>query len=133
MRFSWRRIDIANEFWLSRGPSRNGETVAELGQRLELVCSYSPCYRELLLPLSECPSGVWFAAVRIPVGVAHGDFTLGNVLFNGDTLKGVIDWDHARRDGIPLVDALLMIINSYRGNRGFGVGKLFRELWTGSV
>ena len=127
--FSWRRIDIANEFWLSRKPSSNGETADELGQRLELVCSYSACYRELLLPLADALLE-WFAAVRIPAGVSHGDFTLGNVLFDGETLKGVIDWDHARKDGIPLVDALFMIINSYRGNQGFGVGKLFRELWT---
>ncbi len=128
--FTWRKIDIANEYWLSRKPTSDGETVARLGQRLKLVCSYSPRHRELLLPLADALQE-WYETVRIPAGVAHGDFTLGNVLFKGDMLIGIIDWDHVRKDGIPLVDALFMIINSYSGERRIPEGKLFRELWTG--
>ena len=126
--FSWRQIDVANEFWFSRKLTGNGETVAELGQRLELVCEYSPSHKEMLLPIADALLE-WYGSVQIPGGIVHGDFSLGNVLFNCDKLAGVIDWDHVRTNGIPLVDTLFMIINTYTGDRKMPAGRLFRQLW----
>jgi hypothetical protein len=127
--FSWRQIDVANEFWFSRRLTGYGETVDQLGRRLELVYEYSPSHKDMLIPIADALLE-WYASVHIPGGIVHGDFSLGNVLFKSDNLAGVIDWDHVRKNGIPLVDALFMIVNTYTGHRKIPVGKLFRQLWT---
>ena len=128
--FSWHQIDIANEFWSSRKLNGIGETPDLLARRLELICAYSPGHKQMLSPIADALLD-WYASVRIPTGVAHGDFSLGNVLFRGDQIVGVIDWDHVRKDGIPLLDTLFMIINTYTGSRRMPPGRIFRQFWTG--
>ncbi len=132
LQFSWRRVDAANELWFSRMLCGNGPTANRLAERLELVSAYSSSHKLLLTPLADALLE-WYRSVRLPGGVTHGDFTLGNVLFKGDKVTGIIDWDHARMDGIPLVDSLFMVMKSYSGHRRMPEGELFRQLWTGEI
>ena len=41
-----------------------------------------------------------------PIGVSHGDFSMHNVFFSGQRVSGIIDWDDATFDGLPILDAL---------------------------
>jgi len=41
---------------------------------------------------------------QVPQVVMHGDFWPGNMLMEGDRLRGVIDWECARTDGPPTRD-----------------------------
>jgi aminoglycoside phosphotransferase (APT) family kinase protein len=41
---------------------------------------------------------------EVPRGWCHGDFWPGNVLSRGGALTGVVDWDAAEEDGLPLLD-----------------------------
>ena len=126
--FSWRRIDFVNEFWLSRKLDGNVDVMAPLRQRLAYVCDYSPSHREVLAEAAETLLE-WYESMRIPGGIVHGDFTRGNVLFKGDMMTGIIDWDNARKDGIPQVDVLFMLLNSYRGEHSAPLATYFRQLW----
>jgi len=42
----------------------------------------------------------------VPRGLAHGDFTLRNLLTQGDRLSGVVDWDSSGDNRFPLADVL---------------------------
>jgi hypothetical protein len=44
--------------------------------------------------------------VVLPRTAVHGDFTLGNLLFTGDRLTGVVDWERATPGGLPVLDVL---------------------------
>jgi hypothetical protein len=49
----------------------------------------------------------------LPVVFAHGNFWIGNVLFGCDgRVSGVIDWDCAAREGLPLVDAVYLLVRT---------------------
>lgn len=43
---------------------------------------------------------------------SHGDYKIENILFDTKTwrIKGVIDWDMSRKEGLPLLDILYLII-----------------------
>ena len=43
---------------------------------------------------------------EVPLGWAHGDFWSRNLLARGDRLTGVLDWDAASPDALPLLDVL---------------------------
>jgi ubiquinone/menaquinone biosynthesis C-methylase UbiE len=44
--------------------------------------------------------------VKVPRGVEHGDFGYDNILVDGDRISGLIDWEAADLEGIPLLDVL---------------------------
>ncbi|MEJ7811828.1 MAG: phosphotransferase [Gemmatimonadaceae bacterium] len=44
------------------------------------------------------------AVAPLPVVATHNDLTAANILIDGDREIGVIDWESARGDGLPLVD-----------------------------
>lgn len=46
------------------------------------------------------------ALADLPRGFGHGDFFHGNLLAEGDRLVGVVDWDAAGPDHLPLLDLL---------------------------
>ncbi len=50
----------------------------------------------------------------VPRGYGHGDFWTRNLLVAGDRLTGVIDWDGADPDCLPLVDLLHLRLSARR-------------------
>jgi Phosphotransferase enzyme family len=44
------------------------------------------------------------ANVSVPVGFAHGDYCIGNVLFDRDVVRGVVDWELGREPALALTD-----------------------------
>ncbi len=64
-------------------------------------------YQDILLKLEHFFAG-HFGEQRIYLGLVHGDFSLKNILADPKTfeLSGIIDWDIAARQSIPLLDVL---------------------------
>jgi phosphotransferase family enzyme len=44
------------------------------------------------------------ADVKIPTTSVHGDYCIGNVLLDGDTVTGVVDWELGRQCGLATTD-----------------------------
>jgi hypothetical protein len=59
--------------------------------------------------------------------VSHGDYGYGNILVDPKTgqLKGVIDWDTGRKDDLPGIDYLNLLVQKYRSEWGYGVDEAF--------
>lgn len=49
---------------------------------------------------------------RVPRTTVHGDFWLGNILFSGERISGVVDWEAASASGEPVRD-LVRFANMY--------------------
>lgn len=47
-------------------------------------------------------------------GIVHGDFGAGNILVQRDRLVGVIDWEAAHEDGLPLLDSFNYLDATHR-------------------
>ena len=63
-------------------------------------------------------------------GWAHGDFWTANLLVAGDRLTGVLDWDGATADGLPLSDLLHLLAHADRESRRLPHGRRCLErLW----
>lgn len=61
----------------------------------------------------------------LPLVYGHGDFKLGNLLFDRHcALTAIIDWDRAVARGLPLLDHLLLLIYQLRHRVG-GLQKAF--------
>jgi hypothetical protein len=129
-RFSWRRIDIANEFWLSRRMTRRRGWDSLLAPQLHQVCDALPGFSEQLRPVAD-QLIAWSASAELPCALSHGDFWLGNVVFRGHQLAGIIDWEWAQPEGLPLADALLMLIGSHSMEFDIPFGEYFCQLWNG--
>jgi hypothetical protein len=130
--FSWRRIDAATELWISRKPGSEYGRRVWVGQRLVQLCAWLPRFQGLLVPATDALLN-WCDRVRVPGYLTHGDFWLGNVLFHGDSVSGIIDWEWANEDGFVLVDALHMLLMSSASAKGCGVASYLRQLWSDEV
>ncbi|MGH7597400.1 MAG: phosphotransferase family protein [bacterium] len=64
-------------------------------------------YREILRKLEDFFAS-HFGEQRVFLGLTHGDFSTKNILANPKTfeLSGIIDWDMATHQSIPLLDVL---------------------------
>ncbi len=49
-------------------------------------------------------AGARCLGASLPTVATHGDLSMSNVLATGSHQLGVIDWEHARADGLPLTD-----------------------------
>lgn len=130
--FSWRRVDIANELWSSIQQMKDDGEEVRMESRLDLVCGYFSEFRDLLAPAAEALN-TWCTTMKIRAGLVHGDFWLGNVLFKDEAVAGIIDWEWARRDGIPLADTLHMLLRSPAMQLDTSFAGLLRRLWTDGI
>jgi Phosphotransferase enzyme family len=88
---------------------------------------------EVLARLSDVHARL--ATTSTPRTCVHGDFWFGNILFTGDQISGVIDWEAGSASGEPLRDlvrfaltyALYLDRHSRAGHRVAG----HRGLWAG--
>lgn len=131
-RFSWRRIDAITDLWLARKSVTQAGVPVPMHERLNRVCEFFSLYRELLLPARDVLED-WYETVRIPGELAHGDFWLGNILFKGNSVAGIIDWEWARNDGIRLVDVLHMLIFSPAMENDISFPLTLRRLWADEI
>ena len=129
--FSWKRIDAILELCLTTGTT-NVLPKALLADDVALVCESFPDYRDSLLAIAD-PLLEWHADSRFSGYIVHGDLWLGNVLFSGDDIAGVIDWEWARRDGLRFVDALHLLFMSFSTSRNIGIAEILRNLWTNTL
>jgi phosphotransferase family enzyme len=66
--------------------------------------------RELRAVAERLETGV----ADLPRGFGHGDFWSGNLLTDGESLVGVVDWAAAGRDRLPLVDLIHLRLSEHR-------------------
>ena len=62
------------------------------------------------------------AFAGVPSVMTHGDLWAGNLFVQSGRLTGVIDWDGARRDGIPGTDLLHLVVSARRARAGGDIG-----------
>ena len=68
---------------------------------------FSPLFREWSAPLRTA-----FRSHVLPSVFQHGDFKVENMIYEPKTnrLKSVIDWEHARIPGLPLLDVMYLLV-----------------------
>ena len=71
----------------------------------------------------------------IPLLWVHGDFNSRNVLVDAASGKvtGIIDWDAAHEDGLPLLDLAHFLMSLHRYSFRFWIGELTPRLMTGEL
>lgn len=76
----------------------------------------------------------WDGLARLPAVELHGDYWLGNILFEDGPLRvsGIFDWDRSRADGAALYDALHLVVATTAYSRGVHFGKILPEIWDGT-
>ena len=62
--------------------------------------------------------------------LTHGDYWLGNVLFEGNSVTGIVDWERARRCGTPGLDALHLALMSLAMDQRRDILSYLGQLWT---
>ncbi len=130
--FSWRRMDTILELWLASDKPSRSPARPFLEQELTQVRDSFPAYQSSLSGFKDSLLQ-WHSSLAIPGGVAHGDFWLGNVLFSGDSVSGIIDWEWAHADGLRLVDALHLLLMSYSVFRNISIAEMLRSFWSDAV
>lgn len=129
--FSWKRIDGILELCLTAGAT-NVLARTQLTDDVAQVCESFPDQRDPLLAIAGHLLE-WHADSRFSGYLVHGDLWLGNVLFSGDHIAGVVDWEWARRDGFGFVDALHLLLMSYSVSRNVRIAETLRALWTNTL
>lgn len=68
---------------------------------------------------------------RISLVCMHGDYKIENILFDQENfnVSGVIDWDLAQMNGLPLLDLLYLLVYSHKlRNPGLSISRIFLEI-----
>lgn len=73
----------------------------------------------------------WPARSGMGAVLVHGDYWLGNLLFDANgAVCGIVDWERCRADGCPGLDALHLAAASYGVWRARPLALVFEEIWT---
>ena len=75
----------------------------------------------------------WAPSMRLWSVPMHGDLWLGNLCFKEDLscVTGVIDWEWYDGHGLPLLDAIHLIMTSVAMHRRVPVSALLPQIWLG--
>lgn len=130
--FSWKRLDSLLDLWLARAQQLGPAARPSLEKELTQVCDAFPAHHGSLSGLKEAVLN-WHGTLRMPGAVSHGDLWLGNALFSGDAITGIIDWEWACRDGLRIVDALNLLFMSYSVFHNRSIAKTLRDFWCDSL
>ena len=130
--FGWDRMDAILEVWCNQGGAKREPARANLGEELDRISKSLPAFSQFLREAGEKLLR-WHAGRKFSGEVTHGDLWLGNVLFEGERVSAVLDWEWARADGLRLVDAIHLLLMSYSEFRNTPVGEFLRQLWSDSV
>jgi hypothetical protein len=129
--FSWERVNAVTKLWLESKPAGN-HARPNLSAELTQLCDFLPKYRDALCTLRD-PLLEWHSRTRMPADVAHGDLWLGNVLFIGDTVTGIVDWEWAHADGMRLLDILHLLFMSYSAFHDVSIATVLRQFWEDAI
>lgn len=68
---------------------------------------WADAFGQWLAPLSAA-----VASHTLPAVFQHGDFKIENVIYTpgSGALRGVIDWEHARNPGVPVLDLMYLLV-----------------------
>jgi aminoglycoside phosphotransferase (APT) family kinase protein len=71
---------------------------------------------------------------RLAVSWVHGDFFPGNILVSADggAVTGLVDWDLAAPDDLPLLDVVQFLVGSHLARGRSELGRVVRGLLNGS-
>ena len=130
--FTWSRVDAVADLWLSSKPATSVPARPNLYHELTRVCDALSLYRDLLCPLRDALLE-WHSATALPAGTAHGDLWLGNVLFTADAVSGIVDWEWAQNDGLPLLDLLHLLFMSHAASQQASAAHYFRQAWSDAL
>uniref|UniRef100_UPI001F225BE3 phosphotransferase n=1 Tax=Falsiroseomonas oryziterrae TaxID=2911368 RepID=UPI001F225BE3 len=73
----------------------------------------------------------WPARSDLGAVLVHGDYWLGNLLFDAEgAVCGIVDWERCRQDGCAGLDALHLAAASYGVWRARPLALVFEEIWT---
>ena len=59
--------------------------------------------------------------VDLTTTICHGDFSVDNLMMSGTEVHGVIDWEFAKLEGLPLVDLLFFIVSIHKFQDGISL------------
>jgi hypothetical protein len=130
--FNWKRVDMVLELWLTSGQAGGRSARPSLEQELTQVCDSITAQQSLLTSFKDSLLQ-WHSTLRMPGGLAHGDLWLGNVLFSGDSVSGIVDWEWAHVDGLRMVDALHLLFMSHSVFRNTGIAETLQSFWLDAV
>lgn len=130
--FAWNRVDAVLELWCGTEPSTGRIARHNLSDDLDRTCEFLAQYSFRLQDIKEKLLR-WHDDRRFQGEISHGDFWLGNVLFAGERVSGILDWEWARLDGIRLVDAIHLLLMSFAESRNVPVSGFLQQVWHDSV
>jgi hypothetical protein len=102
--------------------------------RIETFFATQPCHGAYLPVLQRMRAELSATLVgrKVRTSWVHGDFWPGNLLVSGAAVTGVVDWDRAEPDQLPLHDLLHLHVFASRGRDGCELGDvLVRALHRG--
>lgn len=69
---------------------------------------------------------------HLPSVLVHGDYWLGNILFDGEPpqITGILDWDCVRPNGCPGYDALHLVFATLAMQRQHLAARYLEQVWT---
>ncbi len=122
------------------------QKMAEIHNRFGEIRTFDPAVFEqhiqprLTTVLQRCPAaknaveavGAFFRqrfeGKRVLLSVCHGDFKIGNCLFDkNNAIASIIDWDMGEKNGLTLVDATSLFAKSLRIRHGYSLADLLRR------
>ncbi|MFO1058646.1 MAG: phosphotransferase [Dongiaceae bacterium] len=86
----------------------------------------SPLLRPLIARLQD-----WQRRRGLPGQLTHGDYWLRNLMFEGGSVSGIVDWERCRAHGTPGIDALHLALMSLAIERRRPIAAYLEQAWTG--
>jgi hypothetical protein len=134
------QVQLEADILAALGPLRNLDEVSRnahvrpdanhIETRLPGLLSRFPSHRSLI---REALTALrqWRSDAIAPVFV-HGDYWLGNILFDGNPPKvsGILDWDRSRVDGCSGYDALHLLCTSVAMHGEYSISRCFQQIWS---
>lgn len=69
-----------------------------------------------------------YPEVKIDVGICHGDYHAGNIIFNGPQIKCVLDWDLFSEKEIQMLDWYHFLVKDKARSAGIATIKVMEEM-----
>jgi len=130
--FDWRSIDQATEFWLCENLKGAGTARQRLEEELSNSCAAFPTFNSALRPAADSLLE-WHSSSKLPADLTHGDFWLGNILWTGEKITGIVDWEWGRTDGMRILDILHLVLMSRAISHGTSVIHYFHQVWKDDI
>ncbi|MDH5424049.1 MAG: aminoglycoside phosphotransferase family protein [Gammaproteobacteria bacterium] len=123
----------ANEKWFRYQLSQSKECNAEyietslLEPLRSCLLEVYPGKKQLISTLYQALITVLDKSDNYRVMPAHGDYKLGNILFEGDEVVSLIDWDHCFDNCLPLYDQLTFILYYLSKTKQMDISEVYKS------